>query len=143
MAKIKREETIIRNGEVEHSIKTFNVKVTSESFYMTFIDYISPVYGIRNPTDRKVLDALNTMAEFNTGVVRLTPRDRQELCDSLGIALQTFTNSIKSLKALSLITGERGHYEINPKIFWKGTTDARAKLLKEQGLEISIKFRAE
>ena len=39
-----------------------------------------------------------------------------------------------------MISGEKGAYYINPGIFWKGDRSSRFDLLKEGGLEFTLKF---
>jgi hypothetical protein len=139
--KLKNETVAIGpDGKAIHTIKSFNVKSTSEKFYMTFIEHVSPLFNISSPVERKVLDVLCCNAEFNIGKVIISSEKRTLICDSLGISHQTFNNTLVKLKKMRLISGERGVYEINPMIFWKGTTDEREKLLKEGGLELRIKF---
>ena len=58
----------------------------------------------------------------------------------LAIKPQAFTNSLSRLKEAKLLTGDRGEYEINPQYFWKGTTDERAKLLKNRSAQLLLKY---
>jgi hypothetical protein len=141
MARLKNETVEIGpDGKAIHTIKSFNVKAPSAKFYMTFIEHVAPLFKISSPLDRKILDQLCCNAEFNIGKVIISSEKRTEICSTLGISHQTFNNSLVKLKKMRLISGERGVYEINPMIFWKGTTDEREKLLKEGGLELRIKF---
>lgn len=141
MAKLKHEVTEIGpDGKVTHQVKSFNTKTKSDKFYMTFIEHVSPLFNISSPVERKVLDVLCCGAEFNIGKVIISSERRTEICDTLGISHQTFNNTLVKLKKLKMISGERGVYEINPMIFWRGTTDEREKLLKNGGLELRIKF---
>lgn len=137
------EETVdTSTGEVTTITKSFSVKTTSEAFYMTFIGNMASFYKITSITDVKILAKFCENTVFNTNKVSITTSKRKELCKSLNVTSQTFSNSINRLKKLGLITGSGGDYEINPTIFWKGTTDERSKLLKEGGLELRIKFKA-
>lgn len=143
MTKLKHETfEINEKGEVITTSKSYSIKTSSEAFYMIFIDHMAWFFKISCITDIRILAKMCSMAEFNTGKVRITSQDRKEILDSLiGITTQNFSHSLNRLKKGGLITGDKGSYEINPKIFWKGTTDQRNKLLKEQGLEINIKFK--
>ena len=47
---------------------------------------------------------------------------------------------LKKLKQLNLLTGAKGEFIINPKVFWKGTNDARNTLIKEGKLTLSFEF---
>lgn len=143
MARLKHSTTTVdtETGELVTVSKTFSVKASSEKFYMVFIDQMAPLFGLKNPSDRKLLDTFCKLAEFNTGKVRLTSSDRKVLCKELDISSQTLSNSISSLKKLGLISGDGGTYEVSPIIFWKGTTDAREKLLKDNAHEIIVNYR--
>lgn len=142
MARISQvtERTDTSTGEVITIEKTYSTKVNADKFYMIFIEHMSSLFGIKSAADRKVLDSLCKLAEFNTGKVLITSGRRREICEDLEIASQTFSNSLNSLRRLGLITGKDGDYELNPLVFWKGTTDARNRLIKEQKLEITIKY---
>ncbi len=138
-----KNETIVTgaDGKVMITQKSFNTKVTPDKFYMTFIEHISPLFNLKSPLARRILDIFCCKAEFNTGKVTIPSGVREEICTSLNISLQTFNNTIQKLKKSGLISGERGIYEINPNIFWKGTTDQRDKILREGGLELKIKYQ--
>lgn len=121
--------------------KEYSIKIKSDEFYMTFIDYISPMYKLKSENARKLLVWLCCHAEWNTGEVNLTAADRKNITDELGICNNTITNNLQSLKKLNLISGEKGKFIINPQIFWKGDTKTRGQLL--QSNEIKIKFSIE
>jgi hypothetical protein len=144
--KLRNEEFIVNQstGETVYNSKTYATKVKdTETFYMVFLEFIGPLFGVKSLIHRKILDSLCNIAEFNTGKVLLTSATRKAICDKLEIGGQTFNNALVKLKKLGLLHGERGQFELNPKIFWKGTTDQRRKLLREQGLELNIKFKAD
>ena len=81
-----------------------------------------------------------SMAEYNTGKVSVSTQDRKRLCDLYSIDPSQYSRYIKDLIAKGLITGEKGAYYINPGIFWKGDRSSRFDLLKEGGLEFTLKF---
>lgn len=83
------------------------------------------------------------MAEFNTGVVRLTTQDRDEVCVQLNISKPNLSKNIKRLKDQGLLVGDRGVYTIDPKLFWKGDRKMRADLLQTEGLRVIVEFRKE
>jgi hypothetical protein len=120
--------------EKSYSIKNVNV----DNFYMTFIENMSGYFKLKSAIDIKVLTKFCCMAEFNTGVVNLTTKLRQETCELLQITTQQLTNSISKLKTKGFLTGEKGTYTVNPKVFWKGTTQEREKLLKSGTLTFNI-----
>lgn len=117
--------------------KTFVKKVTDDSFYMTFIDYISPFFKLP-PNAIKVLIWMCKNAEFNTGKVILAPKTREKLAQEAGISPTTITANLATLKKAKLISGERGEFIINPQIFWKGELKARREILKDANLKITF-----
>lgn len=133
------------SGELLES-KTENVfikKTTADHYYMTFIETMGPILGIKSLVDRNVLDAMCRLCEYNTCKVFLTPGLRKKLCDEIGVTSQQFSNSISKLKKLSLVKGEAGDYELNPKILWKGDLKERRKVLSSKGISVTIEFRSE
>ena len=121
--------------------KTYKEKITSESFYMIFLDYMAPLFKIKSPIARNVLDRMCQMAEFNSGNVTMAPADRKTICDDLSINAQQFSKALKQLKELNLITGESGKFTINPYVFWKGDQSLRRKeLLENKAFQITCEI---
>ena len=121
--------------------KTYKEKITSESFYMIFLDYMAPLFKIKSPITRNVLDRMCQMAEFNSGNVTMAPADRKTICDDLAINAQQFSKALKQLKELNLITGESGKFTINPYVFWKGDQSLRRKeLLENKAFQITCEI---
>lgn len=138
------EEKIDRNtGEVSTVKKTFAVKANStEEFYITFLSGLNALCDLSRQGDIKVMAILCSIADYNTGKVSITSVERKEIIEKTGLSSpQAFTNAISRLKSQGLVTGEKGRYEINPHYFWKGTTDARNKMIKDNKLELIIKFK--
>lgn len=125
-------------GEIITTSKTFTLKTSAESFYMTFVDNLAGVLQIKSLLDSKLLSILCTKAEFNTGIINLSASLRNEICLELKTSTQNISNSLNRLKKLELITGEKGTFKINPMIFWKGTLEERTKLLKKANNNINI-----
>lgn len=118
--------------------KNFTIQSSTDKFYMTFIEYLRPYFQIKYVSDQQTLALLCGMAEYNTGVAKLTPIDRDNLCVQLDISKQQLTNSLGRLKKLGLITGERGIFTINPQVFWKGDIKTRDTLLSNEGIKITF-----
>ena len=139
------EETVDRTtGEIQTVKKTFAVKSkTTEEFFMVFLSGLNALCALSRPSDIKILACLCERAEYNTGIVRLTAVDRQEVMKKLGIKPQAFTNSLGRLKKANLVTGDRGTYEINPQHFWKGETNERQRLLKARSMDVLLQYRHE
>ena len=120
------------------SAKEYSTKVESDRFYMTFIDYIAPLYELKSNSLKNLLTYLCEHAEFNTGKVSLTTAARKVACDYLGISNNTLTNYLKKLKDSNLISGKDGEFIINPQIFWKGDTKSRAQILENEEIKITF-----
>ena len=123
--------------------KTFNIKVTSDNFYITFLTVIKELAGLKSIVDIKVLSCLCSMAEYNTGIVFLTSERKQYICDTMELKYQSVANSLTNLKKSGFITGKGGTYTINPEYFWRGDLKTREQLLKEGKLSINIEFENE
>ena len=136
------EKTVINSqtGEILQttSQRTFTTNIKSESFYMTFIDYIAPLYELKSNSLKNLLTYLCEHEEFNTGKVSLTTAARKVACDYLGISNNTLTNYLKKLKDSNLISGKDGEFIINPQIFWKGDTKSRAQILENEEIKITF-----
>lgn len=139
---IQREIVDVNTGELVKvdTQKTFTEKVNSEHFYMTFIDYIAPIYQLRSEVARRMLDWMCEHAGYNTGIVDLSTSKRQQMCTDLEIANNQITNNLKKLKDLNLITGEKGTFTVNPEIFWKGDATSRREVLKDKSLKVSFEL---
>lgn len=132
----------LSTGEIVQydTTKTYTRKIESESFYMTFIDYIAPLYNLKSDAAKNVLNWMCCHAEYNTGKVQLTTNQRDIACEELGMKSNSLSNHLKKLKDLKLIEGERGDFIINPQIFWKGDTATRDKMLRDNEIKIIFKL---
>lgn len=139
---IQREIVDVTTGEVVKvdTQKTFTEKVSPESFYMTFIGYMSPLFNLHSDVARSILDWMCMRAEYNSGVVDLSASKRQKMCQDLSITSNQVTNNLRKLKELGLITGEKGGFTINPEIFWKGDTKTRQQVLEGKSLKVSFEI---
>ena len=139
---IQKEIVDINTGELVKvdTQKTFTEKVNSEKFYMTFLDYIAPLYKLRSEVARRILDWMCENAGFNTGTVILSTSERQQMCKDLDLTSNQVTNNLKKLKDLNLITGEKGTFTLNPEIFWKGDAQTRKQVLEGKSLKISYEL---
>lgn len=139
---IQREIVDVTTGElVKVDVqRTFTEKINPDHFYMTFLDYIAPLYKLKSTSARNTLDWCCEKAQYNTGIIELTSTKRAQLCEQLGINNNQLTNNLKKLKELGLITGEKGQFKINPEIFWKGDLKSRRQLLENASLEVSFKI---
>lgn len=131
-----------KTGEVSRLVqsKEYSTRISPDQFYMTFIDYISPVFRLKSENARKLLTWMCCHAEYNTGIVNITSKDRKEMSEELGFAPTTITNNLAKLRDLGLITGDSGRFQLNPMIFWKGDARVRERILKDGEFKITMSF---
>lgn len=139
---IQREIVDVTTGESVKvdSQKTFTEKINPERFYMTFLDYIAPLYKLRSEVARRILDWMCEHAGFNTGIVVLSASERKQMCEDLDINNNQITNNLRKLKELELISGSNGTFTLNPAIFWKGDAKTRSQVLEGKSLKISYEI---
>lgn len=132
-------------GEISQveTVKKQKIEITSEPFYMVFIDYMAPIFSLKNGTSKSVLSKLCSMAEFNTGKVSLGAADRDQICEELNIKKNVLSMAIKELCDKKLVEGTRGRYVINPQIFWKGDLKTRNAILDAKALQITFEVLPE
>lgn len=139
---IIQERQIVDNetGEIlqYESAKQFIKKVDQDTFYMTYIDYVSPLFNLTSASARNLLVWMCQNAEFNTGKIVISAATRKQICQLLDITNATISNNITKLIKLNLISGKDGEYIINPQIFWKGDNKARSELLKSKEIQITF-----
>ena len=132
------------DGTITEEVETsYTVDYKSTPFGMIFMDDMSALNSLSGALDFKLLNAFLSKAEFNTGVIRLPPAERKILADSLSTTSQGITNSIRHLKEAGIIDGDKGLYQLNPYIVWKGSTATRNRLIKELKLVQDDKPTAE
>lgn len=113
---------------------------SKEEFYMSYIGFMSTFYQIKGENSKNILIWLCCNAGYNTGIVKLTPSDRKQICEELNISNNSLTNSLSQLKKLNLIQGTSGTFRINPAIFWKGDAKAREDILNDASFELLLKL---
>lgn len=136
MGKFKTfEQTVTRvdeNGEIiEESVsKSWTINKKSEPFFLTYINSISWIYGLKSVTTIKILYKLLEKANYNTNKVDISTKFRKNICDSLEISQVSFTKSLKTLIDLNILKELDDAYEIAPEFFWKGDYKTREALMK-------------
>lgn len=120
--------------------KHFVTKVDTDSFFMVFIENLAPFFGLKQAGDVRLIIAMCKVADFNTGVVKMTKKTRMQLCEDANISVSNMNKNLKRLVECGLISEEDGEYTINPNIFWKGSTTTRTEVLKSDGLVFQIKL---
>lgn len=130
-------------GEITGTLeseKKFVYNVESDNFFMTFINFMSPMFKLKGDNAKNILSWMCANAEYNTGKVYLTSSRIAELSQTLEMPKQSVYNSLVELKKLNLISGERGSFQINPEIFWKGELSARRQLINSNNNTMSVTF---
>lgn len=127
-------------GEISRIEKTKRqtVKIESGQFYMTFIDFMAPIFQLKNSTDKSVLSWLCCNAQFDSGKVILSAKERKICCENLGISRSMLSKSLKNLSDKRLIAGDDGSYFVNAQIFWKGDLKTRNAFIDSKEFEINF-----
>lgn len=121
--------------------KTFTKKIQSDKFYVTFLTGMQNFFKIKGLKDVFVLAKLCTLAEYNTGKVKLTTETRKVICDELEINNPNLSHSLNRLKGLELISGKNADLQVDPRVFWKGNLNERLNVL--QSMNITVWFDSE
>ena len=119
--------------------KTFTKRVNSENFYFIFLESLAPSLKL-SYGELRLMNALNFKAVYNTGTFVLSMKQREELCETLGIKKQSLSNSLNSLKRKKLLAYDRGEWTINPTYFWKGSLKDRSAKLKDMSLKMTFEI---
>ncbi len=123
--------------------KVFKTAVTEDSFYMVFTKFIAPFYELNSVKAQQLLIWMCENAEFNTGIVKITPADRKRIEKEFNFGKNMIANSLRLLKQKGLVTGELGEFKINPQIFWKGDLKIRHQILEKGEFNIQINIGQE
>lgn len=124
--------------------KVVEVSVDSEPFFQTYLNYVGWMYDIRGGVALSVMAKLMDEAEYNTGRINMSPAIRRRVRESLGLQDSALTRAINTLiekhalvrtSYVDKSTGElkynKGEYQVNPEMFWKGDKKERRKLIVE------------
>ena len=122
--------------------KTYSYKIKdNDEFVMMYYKYIlDAMTNIKSANALKLLIALSSIADYNTGVILLTSSRRSVICKRLNISSPNLNHYINELKKADVLSGARGEYMINPKYFWKGDSNERNKMLKDKLFYIKFGF---
>lgn len=126
-------------GKIEIAKKQ-KIAIDSEPFYMVFVDYVSPFFNLSNITSKNVLVWMCNRAEFNTGKISISSKDRTCMMEELKVKKSAISNAIKELSDKKLISGEKGSYIINPQIFWKGDLLTRNAMLDVKAIQVAFEL---
>lgn len=114
-----------------------------DKFFMVYLGMLQSFYQIKYVKDVMLLVKFAELADYNTGQMDLSTKLRLEICQELDIKASNLSATIKRLVDLKLLLGEKGSYTLNAGLFWKGDAKTREKVMKERGLELTIKFQME
>jgi hypothetical protein len=131
----------MNTGEVLTTRKEFTIETSPDEFMLVFITQMAPLYRIKSGTAIQLLAYLCSIAQFNSCEVSFTTAKRQQFIEMTKVSSQTISNSLKELKDLGLIQGDRGDYTINPEVMWKGSTKEREAWMTGKGLQVMMEFR--
>lgn len=109
--------------------------VSRQNFVIMYLDDLSKLNQL-SPASTKLLQALCIYLEYDTNEFYLNPARKQELVKYTGLKLETINQGITKLfKKNLLIRINTGTYQMNPKLFFKGSEMTRAKYL-----ELTIRY---
>lgn len=136
MGKFKTNEIVItkvnENGEIveETTSKSWTITKNSEPFFLTYVNSISWIYGLKSVTTIKILYKLLEKSNYNTNKVDISAKLRKAICEQLDITQVSFSKSLKQLLDLKILKDCEDAYEIDPAFFWKGDYKTREQLMK-------------
>lgn len=105
-------------------------KAGEDPFFFTYINSVSWIYGLKSLVTIKVLYKLLEGANYNKNTVDISSAKRAEIIKDLDISSVSFSNAIKQLVDLKILTGQKGSYKIDEAFFWKGDRKTREDLSK-------------
>lgn len=139
VSRVDKETGEITNTEVTKLVKINIGK--QEEFYMTYCSYLSSIYQLTYADDIKLMVKLCEWGQYDKGTVQLTSARRTEITSELKMHNANISKSLKRLKEKKLIDGEKGEFQINPAIFWKGDRAVRKEILNKDGLNVIFNFQ--
>jgi hypothetical protein len=129
------------NGGTETITNHYAIPVKrTDPFYMVFEDRINSILDVESLIDSRLLHELACAMTFNTNEVFVPNKRRQELCNKLSINTSQFSKSIKRLKSVGLLSGDKGVFLLNPYVLWKGETQVRVELINKGDSKIRTQF---
>ena len=138
VSRVDKETGEVTETEVKKLVKVNMGK--QEEFYMTYCQYLAPLYQLTYADDIKLIVKLCEWGQYDKGTVQLTSSRRLEITSSLGMHNTNISKSLKRLVEKKLITGEKGEYQLNPVIFWKGDRAVRKEMLRKGGIDVMFNF---
>lgn len=139
ISRVDKETGEITETEVKKLVKINMGK--QEEFYMTYCQYLAPLYQLTYADDIKLIVKLCEWGQYDTGKVQLSSARRGEITDTLGLHNSNISKSLKRLVEKQLISGEKGEYQLNPVIFWKGDRAVRKEILRRGGIDVMFNFK--
>lgn len=136
-------QIITSDGELvsQDISKVYTIKLEdSDKFFMVYYHMLKSFYQIKYVKDVMLLIKLVELADHNTGIVTIAAKTRDILCSILDVSKSNLSPMFKRLLQLELITGDKGVYIINEAAFWKGDANIRRDILKDKGMEFTLKF---
>lgn len=116
--------------ECTQSKRITALKNETEPFFMVYSKQIMALYSSSIlSVETKVLYKFMEFAEYNTGIVYMTPVRIDEIKQTCNISKASYYRAIKQLTELGIISGERNTYTIAENMYWKGDRESRQKLI--------------
>lgn len=122
-----RETVDGQTGEVLTTHRSYTTKSVAEPFVQFFHSHpdFQKVFAIARLRDQQVLWQLCVLSEYDTGRIKFGAGERKTVCTALGVSAANLSGSLTRLRRLGLVLGRAGQLQLNPRVFWKGTSKAR------------------
>ena len=112
-------------GEVLDEKIKVRKKIETQHFVMFIKENMHLLFRLKEGMAIKVYLKLADLAGFETNIVHLTAKAKEDAANDIGCALGTFNNSLVDLKKAGLIQKRKGDIMLNPHISWSGKTIIR------------------
>lgn len=140
---IRETESQMVNPDTGESVmlvtsKTFSRKIEPDKFYMTFIEFIAPLFSLKSDKTINVMTYLCSHARWNTGDIDMSALRRKEIMKEVDISYVYLSKCLAQLQGKGLIKIKEGRITINPAVFWRGDLNMRNQLLKDKEIQITF-----
>ena len=117
------------DGELKSTKSLKKKSITVESFYMSYISHIAITNRLSH-AELKLLRTIAAFADWDDNSISFSPYLNKKILKMADISESTRRTCLCRLTAKNfLVKAGRGHYILNPKIFFKGEELARSSVI--------------
>ena len=91
---------------------------SKDELYNVFLDFIGPILGVKQASLKNVLVYLCSHADQYDGKVIVSAQVREEIRTKYNMKDSNLSRSIRTLKELNIIKGDKGTYYICKQLLW-------------------------